>query len=317
VSAKSEPADGPASRARVIRRRLLVLLPAAFAITIVTSGGAAAMGDAEAQQVAPLHRGIPAGVPFSPGFEVDEERAKPVRIAVGREADLRRFLRGEIQDAFPEIRVFGSYLDDLVASIDRLVRHARETEALPFQVAVPRYFFEDSLNLRMEVSVERKLLRIYADSLLVAEEKVALGDYWMDEKERERDFTTREGTYFINRVVREPWWYPPTWADRDRPVAPGPDNPLGAWMAELCKDSTRAGYGFTASRRATGMRLHGTHVELNDQLFPTHGCVRISQRTQDELCAAILRYSPHDSARVTSRGEIIPLRRPIRIDIAP
>jgi hypothetical protein len=63
------------------------------------------------------------------------------------------------------------------------------------------------------------------------------------------------------------------------------------------------------------MRLHGTHVELDDRLFPTHGCVRVGYETQHEFCAALLRYCPHDSARVTSRGEIIPLKRPIRVDI--
>jgi hypothetical protein len=238
-----------------------------------------------------------------------------LQIAGTAEEDLRRFIRQEIEGAYPGVLAFGCYVDALVASIEPIVKHAPDTLAVPFQITVPHYFFADSLNLRMRVSSQEKMLRVYADSLLVVEEKVGLGDFWMDDAERERDFTTRGGTYFINRIVRDPWWYPPRWAERDQPVPPGPENPLGPWMAELCKDSTRAGYSFLASKRVTAMRLHGSNTAVNDALVPTHGCVRIRYATQEELCSALLRYCPHDSARVTQRGEIIPLRRPIRIDI--
>ena len=67
------------------------------------------------------------------------------------------------------------------------------------------------------------------------------------------------------RVVvkwRNPWWYPPNspWAKGEKPVPPGPGNPLGTrWM------------GLSAS----GAGIHGTPDDTSIGYSASHGCIRM------------------------------------------
>src|SRR5215210_2571233 len=67
------------------------------------------------------------------------------------------------------------------------------------------------------------------------------------------------------RVVvkwRNPWWYPPDsdWAKGEKPVPPGPGNPLGTrWM------------GLSAS----GVGIHGTPDDASIGYSASHGCIRM------------------------------------------
>ena len=67
------------------------------------------------------------------------------------------------------------------------------------------------------------------------------------------------------RVVvkwRNPWWYPPNspWAKGEKPVPPGPGNPLGTrWM------------GLSAS----GVGIHGTPDDTSIGYSASHGCIRM------------------------------------------
>ena len=63
-------------------------------------------------------------------------------------------------------------------------------------------------------------------------------------------------------MQRHPWWYPPAsdWAKGEKPVPPGPGNPLGTrWM------------GLSAA----GVGIHGTPDAASIGYSASHGCIRM------------------------------------------
>jgi lipoprotein-anchoring transpeptidase ErfK/SrfK len=61
---------------------------------------------------------------------------------------------------------------------------------------------------------------------------------------------------------RNPWWYPPDspWAQGEKPIPPGPDNPLGTrWMG----------------LSAPGVGIHGTPSDASIGYSASHGCIRM------------------------------------------
>ena len=75
-------------------------------------------------------------------------------------------------------------------------------------------------------------------------------------------YPTPLGRWQIVVKSRNPWWYPPnsTWARGEKPVPPGPGNPLGTrWM------------GLSAS----GVGIHGTPDDASIGYSASHGCIRM------------------------------------------
>jgi lipoprotein-anchoring transpeptidase ErfK/SrfK len=75
-------------------------------------------------------------------------------------------------------------------------------------------------------------------------------------------YPTPLGRYHIVTMQRHPWWYPPDsdWAKGEKPVPPGPGNPLGTrWM------------GISAP----GVGIHGTPDPASIGYSASHGCVRM------------------------------------------
>jgi hypothetical protein len=75
-------------------------------------------------------------------------------------------------------------------------------------------------------------------------------------------YPTPLGHYEIVVMWRNPWWYPPNsaWAKGEKPVPPGPGNPLGTrWM------------GLSAS----GVGIHGTPNSGSIGYSLSHGCIRM------------------------------------------
>ncbi len=75
-------------------------------------------------------------------------------------------------------------------------------------------------------------------------------------------YPTPLGTWHIVVKWRNPWWYPPNsaWARGEKPVPPGPGNPLGTrWM------------GLSAS----GVGIHGTPDDASIGYSASHGCIRM------------------------------------------
>ena len=70
------------------------------------------------------------------------------------------------------------------------------------------------------------------------------------------------GRWSIVVKWRNPWWFPPnsSWAQGQKPIPPGPGNPLGTrWM------------GLSAS----GVGIHGTPNDASIGYSASHGCIRM------------------------------------------
>ena len=75
-------------------------------------------------------------------------------------------------------------------------------------------------------------------------------------------YPTPLGRFQIVVKWRNPWWYPPDspWAAGQKPVPPGPDNPLGTrWMG----------------LSAPGVGIHGTPNDGSIGYLVSHGCIRM------------------------------------------
>jgi lipoprotein-anchoring transpeptidase ErfK/SrfK len=78
----------------------------------------------------------------------------------------------------------------------------------------------------------------------------------------QRQYPTPLGRFRIVVKWRNPWWYPPNspWAQGQKPIPPGPDNPLGTrWMG----------------LSAPGVGIHGTPSAASIGYSVSHGCIRM------------------------------------------
>jgi lipoprotein-anchoring transpeptidase ErfK/SrfK len=75
-------------------------------------------------------------------------------------------------------------------------------------------------------------------------------------------YPTPLGRFSIIVKWRNPWWYPPNspWAQGQKPIPPGPNNPLGTrWMG----------------LSAPGVGIHGTPSDASIGYSVSHGCIRM------------------------------------------
>ena len=78
----------------------------------------------------------------------------------------------------------------------------------------------------------------------------------------QHQYPTPLGRFSIVVKWKNPWWYPPNspWAQGQKPVPPGPGNPLGTrWMG----------------LSAPGVGIHGTPTDGSIGYSVSHGCVRM------------------------------------------
>jgi lipoprotein-anchoring transpeptidase ErfK/SrfK len=100
---------------------------------------------------------------------------------------------------------------------------------------------------------ESKVLNLYRGMRLWKRLGVATGT---------SEYPTPIGRFSIATMQRHPWWYPPDsdWAKGEKPIPPGPGNPLGTrWM------------GLTAP----GVGIHGTPDAASIGYSASHGCIRM------------------------------------------
>jgi lipoprotein-anchoring transpeptidase ErfK/SrfK len=100
---------------------------------------------------------------------------------------------------------------------------------------------------------ESKRLNLYRGMRLWKRLGVATG---------QSSYPTPLGRYSIITMQRNPWWYPPDsdWAKGEKPIPPGPGNPLGTrWM------------GISAP----GVGMHGTPDAASIGYSASHGCIRM------------------------------------------
>jgi lipoprotein-anchoring transpeptidase ErfK/SrfK len=119
------------------------------------------------------------------------------------------------------------------------------------------------------VSKSERILRLYAPvkgkAKAVQTFQVAVGA---------PSFPTPSGTFTIVNKQKNPWWYPPTstWAKGEKPIPPGPTNPLGTrWMG--------------LDREDVG--IHGTPDSSSLGGYASHGCVRMYIPSAEKLYSLV------------------------------
>jgi len=83
-----------------------------------------------------------------------------------------------------------------------------------------------------------------------------------------RGWETPTGDFTIVNMRKNPTWFPPKWAIEEKPVPPGPKNPLGdRWMG-----LSAPGYG-----------IHATIAPSSIGRYVSHGCIRMYPEHAHEL----------------------------------
>ncbi|HYW09605.1 MAG TPA: L,D-transpeptidase [Longimicrobium sp.] len=121
--------------------------------------------------------------------------------------------------------------------------------------------------LRLEVSVADREVRVYRNDRLVETHPVAVGT---------KQWPTRTGEWTIGQVVWNPRWIPPKeegWAQDEDTKEPGaPDNPLG--RAQLVYDAPRS--------------IHGTNEPESLGKAASHGSIRVANEVAVKLSRMVM-----------------------------
>jgi lipoprotein-anchoring transpeptidase ErfK/SrfK len=138
------------------------------------------------------------------------------------------------------------------AILDRLSTHSRRTvvaKSVSLRPSVSRRSYGSVIVIRRD----SKGLYLYDGMRLRRTFGVATG---------QSSYPTPTGRWTIVTKQRNPWWYPPNsdWARGEKPIPPGPGNPLGTrWM------------GLSAA----GVGIHGTPDAASIGYSASHGCIRM------------------------------------------
>jgi hypothetical protein len=85
---------------------------------------------------------------------------------------------------------------------------------------------------------------------------------WFAVATGQSQYPTPLGRFHVVVKWKNPWWYPPNspWAQGEKPIPPGPNNPLGTrWMG----------------LSAPGVGIHGTPSDASIGYSASHGCIRM------------------------------------------
>ena len=92
-----------------------------------------------------------------------------------------------------------------------------------------------------------------------------------------RGWETPTGEFTIANRRKNPTWFPPEWALEEKPVPPGPGNPLGdRWMGLSAR-----GYG-----------IHATNAPASIGRYVSHGCMRMYPEHAHELYELVVVGTP-------------------------
>jgi murein L,D-transpeptidase YcbB/YkuD len=121
--------------------------------------------------------------------------------------------------------------------------------------------------MRVAINIPAYRLDVYVAGSLVRSMPVAVGM---------PSFRTPRGLFEISSVEWNPWWIPPDrpWAAGERPMRPGPANPMGR-----VKLNFRPLYF-----------LHGTPLEGSIGSAASHGCIRLDNTDAIELARIVHRF---------------------------
>jgi len=204
-----------------------------------------------------LHAPAGAAVPLAPRVDAESVRrfvaALDKRISFpAQDAELRG-----LADLVPQFTAEKPGVQVLHAlTAQRIVRALKSPAVRRIRVAVKPVAPERTVAHFGPVIVIRRgvnELRYYKGAKLVRTFGVATG---------QAVYPTPTGTFSIVDMQLNPWWLPPdsAWAKGEKPIPPGPGNPLGTrWMG----------------LSAPGVGIHGTPDDASIGYSVSHGCIRM------------------------------------------
>jgi lipoprotein-anchoring transpeptidase ErfK/SrfK len=145
---------------------------------------------------------------------------------------------------------------DRTAAERAILASLRANTRLPIQLRmkpVPANVTRKSFGAIIVIRRGSNVLYLYSGMRLRRTFPVATG---------ERRYPTPLGRFHVVVKWKHPWWYPPNsdWAKDEKPIPPGPDNPLGTrWM------------GISSP----GVGIHGTPNPGSIGYSVSHGCIRM------------------------------------------
>jgi lipoprotein-anchoring transpeptidase ErfK/SrfK len=140
----------------------------------------------------------------------------------------------------------------VAAITDQVVHGTRAALTLKAKFSKPK-LTEKTIGPVVVIRRASNALTLYSGAKVVREFKVATG---------QAVYPTPLGLFSIVVKWKNPWWYPPAspWAKGEKPVPPGPGNPLGTrWMG----------------LSAPGVGIHGTPQSGSIGYSLSHGCIRM------------------------------------------
>ena len=288
-----------------------------------------------------LHSGISyASEPFSFNqIRVTEFQKNKNSLELSLKKSDRLQLRKIIQQkALQEINayLFGNYLDTLENTLsqelDQCISNGEKTlnqdksieQTLKDQICnlkfnVPENFLVEKMDFQGEVDKNDLKFRLYQNfqgrDILLLETPVAIGGVLKDYSTgKHRLFPTPSGTFYLERVIFEPWYYPKEWAKEKKVQRPGIKNAYGLWMAEFYKKDLPVDYAFSYPHDAD-FRIHSTNDPKKVGTRSSHGCIRLHPDIAAEMFPAILHYTKHKEPKKNGRGTVYPLEKSIKIKI--
>jgi len=137
---------------------------------------------------------------------------------------------------------------------------ARSAESQPQPLAESLPVLPPFPDLKISINIPIYTLALYEKGKLIKEYKVAIG---------QPKYPSPTGSYNIERIEWNPWWYPPDspWAEDAEVTPPGPGNPLGPVKMVM----------------ETDLRVHGTNRPGSVGRAASHGCFRMRNDDAREL----------------------------------
>lgn len=158
--------------------------------------------------------------------------------------------------------------DQLVKEITSLLPREKRQLTVPVSVLTPKVKESDIGTILVIKRAEYKLYQ-YNGSKLVDTYTCAVGS---------PQYPTPSGKFEILEKKKDPWWYPPKsdWAKDKKPIPPGPGNPLGPYWMDL----------------GNGFGIHATPDEASLGYSASHGCVRLSEWSAQQVFNAVVKGTP-------------------------
>jgi lipoprotein-anchoring transpeptidase ErfK/SrfK len=235
-------------------------------IRIATPGGVTTVEPARVGAVADIDAAVSAALVATPRSAI----AVPVQYSAERAAAIVRDLASKFDKPAIDAAVTGAGPDGpqfsrakagiavdrrtMGAAIGQLLRTGTRDPLTLLTDAVPPKRTVADFGPVIVITRGANTLRLYRGMRLVRTFRVATG---------QSIYPTPAGLWRIVDMQRDPWWYPPTydeWAKGLAPVPPGPSNPLGTrWMG----------------LNAPGVGIHGTDAPASIGYSASHGCIRM------------------------------------------